>query len=150
LLGVDLVRTLESELMSVDHPLFLAVRDPRALHRDVHDGLWLRLVDLPAALAARGYGIDDVLVLEVADATWPENAGTWRLEVSGGEGRAVRVDASPDLRLDVADLGAAYLGVPTLGRRVRAGLIEEVTPGAALRADRLLAGDRAPWCPEIF
>ena len=27
LLGVDLVRTLEAELMSVDHPLFLAVRD---------------------------------------------------------------------------------------------------------------------------
>jgi predicted acetyltransferase len=150
LLGVDLVRTLEAELMSVDHPLLLAVRDPRALHRDVRDGLWLRLVDLPAALAARGYDTDDALVLDVADATCPGNAGTWRLEASGGEGRAVRVDASPDLRLDVADLGAGYLGVPTLGRRARAGLLEEVTPGAALRADRLLAGDRAPWCPEIF
>jgi predicted acetyltransferase len=150
LLGVDLVRTLEAELMSVDHPLLLAVRDPRALHRDVRDGLWLRLVDLPAALAARGYDTDDALVLDVADATCPGNAGTWRLEASGGEGRAVPVDASPDLRLDVADLGAGYLGVPTLGRRARAGLLEEVTPGAALRADRLLAGDRAPWCPEIF
>jgi predicted acetyltransferase len=150
LLAVDLVRTLESELMPVDHPLFLAVQDPRALQRQVRDGLWLRLVDLPAALAARGYGTDGALVLEVTDATCPDNAGTWRLEASGGEGRAMRVDASPDLRLDAADVGAGYLGVPTLGRRARAGLIEEITPGAALRADRLLAGDRAPWCPENF
>jgi predicted acetyltransferase len=150
LLGVDLVRTLESELMPVDHPLFLAVHDPRALHREVRDGLWLRLVDLPAAVAARGYGTDDALVLEVADGTCPDNAGTWRLEASGGEGRAMRVDAPPDLRLDVAGLGAGYLGMPTFGRQARAGLLDEVTPGTALRADRLLAGDRAPWCPEIF
>jgi predicted acetyltransferase len=150
LLGIDLIRALEAELMPVDHPVYLAVRDPRALHREVRDGLWLRMVDVPAAIAARGYTADDSLIVEVADAGAPDNAGTWRIEASGGEGRAVRSDASPDLRLDAADLGAAYLGVPTLARRARAGLLVEVTPGAALRADRLLAADRAPWCPEIF
>jgi predicted acetyltransferase len=150
ILGVDLIRTIDAELMAVDHPLYVAVGDPRALRRDVRDGLWLRLVDLPAALAGRGYATDDAIVVEVADIGNPDNDGTWRIEASGGDGRAARVDAAPDLRVGVADLGAAYLGTPALARRARAGLVEEVTPGAALRVDRLLAGDRAPWCPEIF
>ena len=49
-------------------PLLSWVQGPRGLG-DVHpyDSLWVRLVDLPEALAARGYEADCDVVVEVAD-----------------------------------------------------------------------------------
>ena len=56
-------------------PLFLQLQDPRRLGLTVGDGLWVRLVDLPAALAARSYAGPGELTLEVADTFMPANAG---------------------------------------------------------------------------
>ena len=52
--------------------------------------------------------------------------------------------------LDVADLATVYLGGFTFAQLQRAGLVQEVTPGAVARADAAFRSDRAPWCPEIF
>jgi len=154
LFGVDLVRTTKASHVPVPHPLLLELADPRALGITTGDGLWVRLVDLPAALTARRYGAAGTLVLEVADAFCPWNAGRWRLAATGEPGDAVavveRTDAPADLALDVADLAAAYLGGFRVSDLARAGRVEELAPGALRRADGLFAADRTPWCATTF
>ena len=63
----------------VDDPLLRLLADPRRARARVMDGLWLRLVRLGEALAARRYAAPVDLVLEVTDARCPWNAGRWRL-----------------------------------------------------------------------
>jgi predicted acetyltransferase len=146
LLDVDWVETIEAYLLPVDHPLFLLLAEPRRARFRVGDGLWVRLVDVGAALSARSYADDGCIVFEVADAFCPSNEGRWRLE--GGE--AARSDDEPDLRLDVSALGSAYLGGFTFAQLHRALRVEELRPGSLARADRIFRTDVGPWCPEIF
>ena len=150
LFGVDLVQKIQSSLLPVDHPLFLLVSDPRRLRPRAGDGLWLRIVDVRRALSGRTYAADGTVSLELADAFLPANAGVWRLEVSGGEARVSPSDAEPELRLDVADLGSAYLGGFTFAQLARALRVEELAEGAVDRADDLFLTRSAPWCPEVF
>jgi predicted acetyltransferase len=150
LFGVDLVHKVEAWQVPVDHPLFLLATEPRRLRLRASDGLWLRIVEVEAALAGRSYANDEEIALELADAFLPANAGVWRLEVSGGQAQVTRVDVEPELRLDVADLGAAYLGGFTFAQLARAGRVEELAEGAVERADALFRTSRAPWCPEVF
>jgi predicted acetyltransferase len=147
LLDMDWKATLKAYLLPVDHPLVHQLRYPRRMRMRVGDGLWVRLVDVGAALAARAYGDSGPVVLEVEDAFLPENAGRWRL----AGGRAERTDEGADLALDVGELGAVYLGGFGFGELVRAGTVREVKEGAAARADAMfLTGTPKPWCPEIF
>jgi len=154
LFGVDLMRTTKAGRVSMPHPLLLELADPRALGLTTGDGLWVRLVDLPAALAARRYGAAGTLVLEVADAFCPWNAGRWRLVATGEAASAAavveRTEGPADLSLDVADLAAAYLGGIRVADLARAGRVAELTAGALRRADALFASDRAPWCATMF
>jgi predicted acetyltransferase len=150
LFGVDLVHKIESWLLPIDHPLFLLVTEPRRLRPRPGDGLWLRIVDVQRALSTRTYAADGAVSLELTDAFLPENAGVWRLEVSGGEARVSRSDAEPELRLDVADLGSTYLGGFTFSELARALRLDELADGAVERADDLFRTRFAPWCPEIF
>jgi predicted acetyltransferase len=123
----------------------LAAR-PRELKFLAHDGVWVRLVDVPAALAARRLGPGDPVVIELADAFGPWNAGRWRVGAAGVE----RTTADAELACDVTALGSVYLGGFSFRQLARAGRIEERREGALARADALFASDRAPWCPEIF
>ncbi len=43
------------------------------------DNLWVRIIDLPAALTRRAYAGPVDVVLEVTDELLPANAGRWRL-----------------------------------------------------------------------
>jgi len=146
LLDQDLTRTIEWQLAPADEPLALMLSDPRAVRTTVSDALWVRLVDVEAALSARTYATDPDVVLEVADAFCAWNAGRYRL--SGGGCR--RTDAPADLALDVDALGAAYLGGTTLHELALAGRVSELRAGALARASAALRGAGAPWCPEIF
>jgi predicted acetyltransferase len=147
LLDMDWKATLKGYLLPIDHPLLHQLVYPRRMQMRVGDGLWIRLVDVGAALAARAYGGDGHAVLEIEDTFLPENAGRWR--VAGGE--ATRTDEEPDLALDVGEVGSVYLGGFTFGELVRSGLVRELREGGAARADALfLTGTPKPWCPEIF
>ena len=150
LFGVDLVKKVEAWHLPVDHPLFLLVTEPRRLRLRPADGLWLRIVDIEAALAGRSYATGGRVVLELTDAFLPANAGVWQLEVSGGDARVTRADAEAELSLDVADLGCAYLGGFTFAQLARGGRVHELAEGAVERADALFRTSRAPWCPEVF
>jgi predicted acetyltransferase len=146
LLDIDWVERVTANLLPVDHPLILLMARPRELDFRVHDGVWVRLVDVPAALAARRLGDGAPVVVELADAFCPWNAGRWRLTPSGAE----RTTADADLACDVTALGSVYLGGFSFRRLARAGHIEQRRDGALARADALFPSDRAPWCPEIF
>lgn len=154
LFGIDLVRTVRAGRQPVPNPLQHLLAEPRALGLVTLDGIWLRLVDLPAALAARRYGTADSLVLEVSDAFCPWNAGRWHLATTGEAGattgEATPTDAAPDLVLDTTDLAAVYLGGVRLADLALGGRVVEATPGAVRRADALFVGDRTPWCVTMF
>lgn len=147
LLGIDLMRTLKWRLGYEGEPLPLMLTDGDALTARASLGLWIRLVDLPAALTARAYSQPFELVLEVADEFCPWNAGRYRL-TSDGECERTRADA--DLALGAAELGAAYLGGTRLAELAAAGRVEELRPGALAVADAAFRGAVPPWCPEIF
>ncbi|WP_438017886.1 GNAT family N-acetyltransferase [Sorangium sp. So ce315] len=148
LFDIDLAQRIEASLLPPDHPLGLLVAEPRRLRLTASDGLWVRIVDVEAALAARAYGSGEPLTLEIADRLCPWNAGRFRLH--GGDRRAARTEQAPDLRLDVAALGSAYLGGVSFQRLADAGQVEALSDDAIARADRLFHAARAPWCPEIF
>ena len=146
----DLVTSTEAERRPVDDPLPWLLADPRRLQRSTRDGLWLRLVDVAAALKLRRYMESGSLVLEVKDDFCPWNEGRFELEGSA-EGAACRPSSSsPDLALGVSNLASAYLGAVTFSTLAQAGLVEERTPGALLRADRMFAVQHQPWTPHNF
>ncbi|HEU4370667.1 MAG TPA: GNAT family N-acetyltransferase [Methylomirabilota bacterium] len=146
LLDMDWVARARAGLLPLDHPLFLLVAEPRQLRFSVRDGVWVRLVDVGAALSARAYAGPGSVVVDVADAFCPWNTGRWRV----GEGGVEHTATAPDLRCDVAALGSVYLGGFTWAQLARALRVEEARPGAIASADALFRSARAPWCPEIF
>ncbi|HEU4400289.1 MAG TPA: GNAT family N-acetyltransferase [Actinomycetota bacterium] len=150
-LDLDLVGTVRLLDRPVDEPGRWRLADPRRLRTThVGDQLWVRLLDLPAAMSARRYATEGELVLEVTDSLRPRNQGRFRLEGGPDGATCEPTGAAPELALDVADLGAAYLGGPRLATLARAGRVAELVPGALLRADRMLAGDPAPLCTTHF
>jgi predicted acetyltransferase len=147
LLDMDWLATLKAFLLPIDHPLLQQLRYPRRLRMRIGDGLWVRLVDVGAALSARTYSGEGPVVFEVEDRFLPENTGRWKL----ANGAAEKTDEAADLALDVRELGAAYLGGFTFGELLRAGVVRELKEGGAARADAIfLASGPKPWCPEIF
>lgn len=146
LLDVDWTRTVSARLQPVDHPLLLLLARPNLARPTLSDGLWVRLVDVPAALTARTYADDRPVVFEVRDEFCPWNEGRWKLE----GGTASRTDDAADIALDVAELGAVYLGGFTFRDLQRAGRIQELRDGAVYGADGIFRTDAVPWCPEIF
>ena len=146
LLDVDWMSVAEVPLAPPDHPLFLLLGLPRRAQYRMGDGLWVRIVDLPAALSGRAYSEGGPLVLEVRDAICDWNDGRWRLD----GGTCERTEAEPDLALDVAVLGSAYLGAVSFTQLRDAGRVQELHDGAIRHADGLFAWQPLPWCLEIF
>ena len=138
------------ELAPVDEPLPHMLTDERAVTARVGDALYVRLVDIPHALAARSYSAPFDVVLEVADDVLPGNAGRYRLAWDGDGATCEPATAAADLELSVAELGAAYLGGLTLDVLARAGRVRERTPGALAAASAGFRGVAEPWCPETF
>jgi GNAT superfamily N-acetyltransferase len=88
-----------------DDPVTWLTRDPAAEVQQT-DTWMLRVVDAPAAIAARGYPIAAAVSvhLDLADAARPANSGRWALDVSAGAGSLTRLrDASPVLDSPVLD-----------------------------------------------
>ncbi|MDN5751429.1 MAG: GNAT family N-acetyltransferase [Pseudonocardia sp.] len=152
LLGLDLVGRIEAGMRPVDEPLELLLDDPRACTvDDVTDETWLRIVDVPAALAARSWGAAPAVLLAVHDRQRPQNAGVYRV----GEGTAARVapldgPVDPQLECDVAALAMAYLGDRAPSRLADAGWWRVHDPAAPARADAVFATDAVPWCGTYF
>ena len=150
LLGVDLIGHVTAWMLPIDDPLPWWLAERRRLR--ICDGMpmYIRLVDVGAALSQRGTTTDHAVVLDVHDAFCPWNARRWRLEGDGGVLHCAATDATPDIALDVRELASLSLGGVAPSELARAGLIDERRPGALRRLDALLAGERPPWNAFIF
>ena len=146
LLDIDWTATFEAHLLPPDHPLFLLLANPRRAQYRIGDGLWVRLVDVGAALSRRAYVNEGAIVFDVRDVVCPWNEGRWKLD----GGVAARTDDAADLACDVNVLGAAYLGAISFAQLRDALRVAELTDGAVERADAIFGWRPLPWCPEIF
>jgi len=159
LLSRDLTAEFRLRGRPVDDPLLYQLADPRRARPRLKDALWMRIIDVPGALARRRYSAPADVILQVRDDLLPANAGLWRLTTGeaapDGSGLAATCgpassSAAPDVVLDVTQLGAAYLGGTTLGALAGAGLVAEGRPGAVRQLSAALSWDPAPWCPVNF
>jgi predicted acetyltransferase len=150
LLGIDLTRTTKYSFAAVDEPLRHLVRDPRALGARLVDGLWVRVLDVGAALSARRYAAGVDLVIDVTDPILGENTGRWRLTGDTSTASCARIDAAPDLSCAVTDLGAVYLGGPSWAALASAGRVREHRPGALAAASAAFGWHPAPQGMEVF
>lgn len=109
LLGLDLMATVDIDTHP-DNTLPYLLTDPRLVrHPGRQDGLWLRMLDIPAVLQARSYAADLSVVLEVSDDILG-GGGRFALEVRDGRARCAPTDAEADVHLDLSVLGSLYLG----------------------------------------
>ncbi|KQX59460.1 MULTISPECIES: GNAT family N-acetyltransferase [unclassified Streptomyces] len=150
LLGHDLVSQVVFKHLPPEHPLRWQLTDFRAgqVGGDT-DWLWVRILDVPRALTARGWDTDGELVLDVDDPFLGEH-GRYLLTVRDGKADCAPTDREPDLSLDVRDLGSIYLGGTTPTTLVRAGHIRAHHPAAPALADTLFRSDRTPHCLHWF
>jgi predicted acetyltransferase len=147
LLGIDLVDRVVAEERPLDEPVELLLADHRRCGVDrIEDEHWVRLVDVPKALAAREYGHAEPVVLDVVDPLLPSNSGTYRITPDG----AARTGEPAALRLDVTTLAMAYLGTWRFSALAGAGRIEVREPAALVAADVLFGTRVAAWCGSHF
>ncbi|MCU1687242.1 MAG: hypothetical protein JWQ81_7981 [Amycolatopsis sp.] len=148
--GHDLVTDVVFKHFPPGNPLRWQLADFRGGEvSDDTDWLWVRLLDVPRALTARGWFTDGELVLDVDDPFLGER-GRYLLTVRDTKADCVPTDREPDLSLDVRDLGSVYLGGTAPSTLVRAGHIRAHRPGAATLADALFRAERTPHCLHWF
>jgi predicted acetyltransferase len=150
-LDVDLVTYVEASNRPSDESLLYLLREPRRLRARMSDNLWVRLVDVPGALAARRYAAAGRVVFEVADRFCAWNGGRYVLEAAEHGGALVEpTSEAAEIACTASDLGATYLGGTTFRQLRRAGRVDERAEGALARADAMFGWDPAPWSPYGF
>ncbi|MGN6611162.1 MAG: GNAT family N-acetyltransferase [Angustibacter sp.] len=141
----DLTSRTKAGRVATDDSLLSWLVDARAAKPVRTDELWLRVVDVDRALAARGYADAVDVVLQVRDALCPWNDGRWRLRADpAGDVECARSDDAPHLALDVRELGSVLAGGTTVATLAGAGLVTELQPGSAQALSRALRSDVEP------
>ena len=136
--GMDQTAKVTFNLFHPEDPLMWALTDlNRVSTTEVQEFLWLRVLDVPRALAARPWSADGSVVVEVDD---PQGHAAGRFTVTTADGAAtvVRTDDAPDVRLSAETLGSLYLGgvpVQQLHRAERLTGSEEAVRRFAAMAD---------------
>jgi predicted acetyltransferase len=150
LFDIDLMTTLTLRGRPVDESWQYLVSDIRRCRPRLRDALYLRLVDVGAALAARSYQAPVDVVFEVGDAFCPWNTGRWRLSGDTKGASCARTSDAADLSLSVRELGAAYLGGVSLASLAAAGRVRELRQGALAEAAVGFGSAVPPWLPHGF
>ncbi|KGN28891.1 hypothetical protein N798_16380 [Knoellia flava TL1] len=146
---IDLAEVAVANTPNLD-PLPLALVDHRVVRvRQRPDHVWVRVLDVPAALAARPWFADDVLVVRVRD---PLRHADGLFTVGVADGRAdvtAAEDTVADVELDVETLGALYLGGVRVQGLVDAGRVTG-SPDALERFAAMADGGPMPRCATHF
>ncbi|MEU2899805.1 GNAT family N-acetyltransferase [Streptomyces sp. NPDC088106] len=150
LFDIDLTSRVVARGRPVDESWQFLVSDIRRCGPRLRDALYVRLVDVGAALRQRTYQAPVDVVFEVEDAFCPWNAGRWRLTGDPKGASCGRTEDAADLTLSVRELGAAYLGGVSLTALAAAGRVREVRHGALAEASLAFGTSRAPWLPHGF
>lgn len=145
-LEMDLVSTVTAHLRPVDEPLRWMIDDFRAVHVDELDHLWVRVLDAPAALAARTYRAAGRVVLRVDDPLGFA-AGTFSLDVdASGQATVTATDDAPDATVSVGALGSLLLGGVSARTLAAAGSVS----GDAERLDEMFRSPVEPFLSTWF
>lgn len=151
MLDVDLVQRVEARSRPLDDPIRWRLVEPRQLRTTgVTDWLWVRILDVAAALSARTYEATGTLVVEVDDPVRPSVAGRYLLAAEAGHATCVPTDADPEVRLPVASLGSLLLGGVAASSLAAAHRLDAVDATTLQRADALFHTVRAPHCSTDF
>ena len=135
-----------SSLLPPDHPLFLLLATPRRLRYRMGDGLWVRLVDVGAALSGRKYS-------RTARSSSRCATSSVRGTRDGGRSTEAAPNAAEDARRprrSPCSRSARRCSAASRSRAPARRPRRELEAGALERADALFRRDRHPWCPEIF
>ena len=147
--GIDLVWMIKAGSRRLREPLVLLLKDPRWLQQSRVDHIWLRLLDVAAALSARRYGADGEVVLEVVDDFTPKAGGRFLLRGGPDGAECTRTRRAAQVTLASADLAAAYLGDARLEDLAWLGRVQG-RPAAVGLAQRMLLWPVPPWCTVHF
>ncbi|MGA5898183.1 GNAT family N-acetyltransferase [Streptomyces venetus] len=150
LFGIDLTSKLVMYGRPVDDTWQYLVSDLRRCLPRLRDSLYVRPVEVGAALEARTYQAPVDVVFEVEDAFCPWNAGRWRLSGDAKGASCERTTDAADVALSVRELGAVYLGGVSLSALAAAGRVREVRRGAVAEASLGFGTGVAPWLPHGF
>jgi predicted acetyltransferase len=146
----DLVGRIVWARAPVDDPAPELLVEPRLLHAESRDGIWLRIVDARAALEARGYHTDASITLELSgDTLAPWNNGRVKLDCAPDGARVAATTGAADLRLSVKSLASLYSGFRSARQLHNWGLLDG-DDAAIERATRIFATRHAPHCPDTF
>ena len=147
--SVDLVKTIRTQTRPPEMLLAAMLADPRRMKLKQSDGLWARLLDIPAALTGRRYAIEGRLVFDVVDPFLPEVGGVFELEGGPDGAECLPSAATPELTLDVAGLSSRFLGDGSFRLLHQAGRLTGELE-AVRRADQMFGWYQRPWCPHYF
>jgi predicted acetyltransferase len=148
LLDMDFAGRVVGYSRPVDDTIVELLADPRRWRLQPRDGLHVRVDDVNRTLSARQYLRDGEVVVEIADGDGARSRH--HLVCEAGRARCMDTDASPDLTLDRASLGAILLGDCSLDRLSRAGLVDEHNAGKVALASAMFLWPQLPWSGFVF
>lgn len=144
-LSVDLVGPVRSSVHPIDDALPYLLDDQRQLRTTgVNDGVWCRPMDIAACFAARRYGTDDAIVLEV-------DGERWQIEGDAGGARCRRSRRQrADVVTDLAGSGALLLGGVRLSQLVAGRRADVVDDSIRRRGDAFFTTSPVPHSTTSF
>jgi predicted acetyltransferase len=153
LTGIDGIDRVNLSVRPVDEPVRWLLGDARTLvMTEQVDFLWLRLLDIGAALAARRYAVPGEVVLEVSDDEGADGfaSGRYRLSANGDQVECQRTEQPPDLDITQRALASIYLGGFRLRELLLSGVTREHARGALERLDLMFSTPLPPWNATWF
>lgn len=150
LFSIDLAQHVTIDRLSVDHPLPWWLAERQRLRMTASMPLYIRLVDVGAALSQRGTRGDGEVVLDVIDGFCPWNQRRWRVAADSDLLHCEPTDVAADVAVNVRELASLSLGGVTPTELAHAGLLKEHTAGAVTQLKALLASERQPFNTFTF
>ncbi len=149
LTSIDLFPRVKYWNAPVGDGLRWQVAAARLLRQEIMDALWVRVLDVPAALEARRYSVTGTMTFTIDDPLFPDISGSYRLSGGPDTARCSRIEDVGHIEMDLATLGMLYLGGRSAAVLAGAGRIRGEADVIAV-ADAMFSWHKAPWCPEVF
>ncbi len=149
LIGLDFMHYVTADT-GPDEPLPHALLDARAVRTlALRDGIWVRIMDVPAALSARTYRAALDVVLDVHD-PYLNAGGRFRLTTRDGHAECVRTDAAADAECQLDTLGSMYLGGHSAATLAAANRLRTKDFRTLQALDLAFGTERAPQLGYFF
>lgn len=145
LLGLDLIGKIVVQTYPDDSLPYLLTDSRLATTTGRLDGLWLRIMDIPAVLTARHYAAEAPelsVVVSVRDG-FRSDGGRFALTIRDGRAECVPAEVEPEVELDLDVLGSLYFGTHRASSLARAGRLRCRDDALVRRLDAAFVHDVA-------